>query len=191
MWPSVSFLTKRPTTCTPLTPEGVGSVGCDLMVAGADTIATGLSGTFFLLLTNRTKLQALTNEIRSTFSTEDGITVMSAQNLKYLNAVISESLRLFPAGPETTRRYTNSGGNVILGELIPEGTVVGISHYAADHKTSSWRDAESFVPERWLGDPKYKNDDCGAISPFQYGPRNCVGQSLAMAQMRLFLTRLL
>ncbi|KAH8671963.1 cytochrome P450 [Tricladium varicosporioides] len=187
----VSFLTRELSTGTPLTPEEVGSVVCDLMIAGADTIATSLSGTFFLLLTNHLKLQVLTDEIRSTFPIEDDITVTSIQNLKYLNAVISESLRLFPAGPETTRRYTNAGGNTILGELIPKGTAVGVYHYAAGHSISSWRDAESFVPERWLDDPKYKNDNRGVISPFQYGPRNCVGQNLALAQMRLFLARLL
>jgi hypothetical protein len=35
---------------------------------------------------------------------------------------------------------------------------------------------EQFVPERWLGDETYKNDNRGVVRPFSYGPRNCIGR---------------
>jgi hypothetical protein len=41
--------------------------------------------------------------------------------------------------------------------------------------------------ERWLGDPKYKDDNLDAVEPFHVGPRNCVGKNLAWHELRLFL----
>ncbi|KAF4637364.1 hypothetical protein G7Y89_g713 [Cudoniella acicularis] len=160
-----------------LQPEEIAVVSVDLMIAGADTIITALS------------LQALSHEIRSTFESESDMTLAALQNLKYLNAVLNESLRLFPAAPETTRRVTNPGGNVICGDLIP--TAVGVYYWAAGHNASSWHKVESFIPERWLGDDKFKDDARGVVNHFAVGPRNCVGQTLALAQMRLFVARLI
>jgi cytochrome P450 len=85
-------------------------------------------------------------------------------------------MRLVPAAPETFRRVTNRGGNIISGDLIPSGTVVGVYHWAAGHNAASWKDVESFVPERWLGDERYKDDDKSVLQFFNVGPRNCVGQ---------------
>lgn len=50
------------------------------------------------------------------------------------------------------------------------------SRYAAAHSPRNFRDPESFVPERWLDDPAYKNDDRAAAQPFSLGPRNCIGK---------------
>jgi cytochrome P450 len=45
------------------------------------------------------------------------------------------------------------------------------------------------VPERWLGDEIYKDDDRQAMQAFSYGPRNCLGQNLAKTELRLSLAR--
>lgn len=53
---------------------------------------------------------------------------------------------------------------------------------------------ESFVPERWLPSPscpaEYAADQLSAVHPFSLGPRRCLGQALAMIEMRLILARL-
>lgn len=69
---------------------------------------------------NPSKLQILTEEIRTTFDSEDQITMTSTTNLKYQNAAISESMRIFPSGPETIRRKVGAGGSMICGQLVPE-----------------------------------------------------------------------
>jgi cytochrome P450 len=71
------------------------------------------------LLLNPSKLQSLLTEIRSSFSSETEIKSPAINRLKYLNAVINEGMRLSHPAPETTRRITGSGGNVICGEFIP------------------------------------------------------------------------
>ena len=50
------------------------------------------------------------------------------------------------------------------------------------HQTSAnlsehnFKDAHSFVPERWLGDQRYAEDDRAAMQPFSFGLRNCIGK---------------
>lgn len=73
----------------------------------------------YLLLKNPSKLELLTKEVRSSFTSEDEITMVATNSLKYNTAVISEGMRMYPAGPETTRRITNEGGNIICGKFVP------------------------------------------------------------------------
>lgn len=47
---------------------------------------------------------------------------------------------------------------------------------AAYHSEENFRDPDEFVPERFLGDERYKNDRFDVLQPFSYGPRNCIGQ---------------
>ncbi|KAH7348680.1 cytochrome P450 [Rhexocercosporidium sp. MPI-PUGE-AT-0058] len=174
-----------------LSPKTIRIISGDLIVGGSDTTATGLSVAIYLLLKNPSKLEILTKEIRSAFTSEDEITMISTNSLKYQSAVISESMRMYPAGPETTRRITNDGGNVICGQFVPGGTLVGVYHWAAGHNKAAWKDADSFVPERWLGDKRYEGDVRGVLNVWNSGPRNCLGQNFALAHMKLVLARLI
>lgn len=51
-------------------------------------------------------------------------------------------------------------------------------------------DPDAFHPERFLGDTKYAGDKRHVVQPFSVGPRNCIGQSLAWAELRTILARL-
>lgn len=53
------------------------------------------------------------------------------------------------------------------------------------------RNPDLFVPERWLGDPEYKDDKCDAYQPFSIGTRNCIGMNMAWHEMRLLLAKVL
>lgn len=81
-----------------------------LITAGSETTATLLSGTTYLLLTNREKYNKLTSEIRSAFSSEDEITLSRVDQLKYLLAVFSEGFRMCKQKlllvPDLSRRLT-------------------------------------------------------------------------------------
>lgn len=186
-----SLLARNDDAVQQLGPKTIRIVSGDLIVAGSDTTATGLSVAIFLLLKNPSKLEILIKEIRSTFGSEDEITMIGTNSLKYQTAVISESMRWAPAGPETTRRITNKGGNVICGGFVPGGTLVGSYAWAAGHYKGAWKDADSFVPERWLGDKSYEGDVRGVSNVWNAGPRNCLGQNFALAHMKLVLARLI
>lgn len=57
-------------------------------------------------------------------------------------------------------------------------------------------DPEAFHPERWLQashslyDTRYAGDNRAVFKPFSFGPRDCIGKSLAYAEICIFVARL-
>lgn len=75
--------------------KGEIAVNADVLIAaGSETTATALSGATFHLLTNRPIYEKLVDEIRSSFQTEEEITLDRVNQLTYLIAVLSESMRM-------------------------------------------------------------------------------------------------
>ena len=165
-----------------------------LLFAGSETSATALSVATYYLLTHKAALDKVCKEVRGAFHNEDEITFTSVKQLSYLNAVIEESLRVFPTVPTAQPRFSFPAGTVIDGNFVPGNvsqisclisadkadvspqTSVGISQWAANRSKVNFRDPEKFIPERWLGDPLYADDQRSAAQPFSIGPRNCIGQ---------------
>ncbi|KAL6918601.1 hypothetical protein ACHAP8_010991 [Fusarium lateritium] len=162
-----------------------------LIIAGSETTATLLSGVTYQLLTNREKYDKLVDEIRSSFSAEDEITATRVDQQKYLLAVLSEGLRMYPPVPGALARVTPRGGEFVEGYWMPENTGVSVPQLPAYSSSTNFRNPQEFVPERWLDDPQYANDSRAVVQPFSMGPRDCIGKNLAYVEMRLLLTRLL
>ncbi|ETS73398.1 hypothetical protein PFICI_15003 [Pestalotiopsis fici W106-1] len=162
-----------------------------LIIAGSETTATQLSGTTFQLLTNSEVYNKLVREIRTAFTSEEEITLVRMNELKYLRAVFEEGFRMYPPVPVGLPRTVCQGGEWIQGYYIPQDTGVSVPQWSAYQSESNWLEPEKFVPERWLGDVRFEHDNRDVLQPFSYGPRNCIGKSLAYAEMRLILTRLL
>ena len=109
-------------------------------------------------------------------------------NLPYTVGVIKEVLRLFP--PASSVRGGEKGFCInINGQQYPtEGFMVWSVHHAIGRDPRYWAHPDSFMPERWLvpeGDPLYPIK--GAYRPFEFGPRNCIGQELAMLETKLIM----
>ncbi|KAK2005205.1 cytochrome P450, partial [Colletotrichum eremochloae] len=149
-----------------------------------------LSGAIYFLTTNPQTLAKLVDEIRHEYKNENDINLLNTQHLIYLNAVVNESLRIYPPAPGTGPRLTAPSGSIIAGHHIPGNTIVDINLWAVHHDPSLFTSPESFVPERWLGDARFKNDRLDAVEPFSVGPRNCIGRNLAYAEIRMVLARL-
>lgn len=163
-----------------------------IIIGGSETTATLLSGCVYFLVTHPAVYQKLKDEVRGGFTTESDITFNSVSTLKYLLAVLNESLRRYPPVPGALPRSVPAPGTTIDGKYVPAGTAVSVYQWAANHSPANFADPELFVPERWLGtNQKYANDIREACQPFSYGPRNCVGRNLAYMEMRIILARLL
>ncbi|KAK2050382.1 cytochrome P450 [Colletotrichum somersetense] len=153
----------------------------------------GLTLNAFALITAgfKTTATAFTEEVLSTFSSESQIDLLSVQKLLYMTAILSESMRLYPPAPGSQPCMAKQGGTEILGYFIPEGKTMDTWQWALYHNPEHFSRVEEFIPERWLGDPRFDNDAKKVVQPFSVGYRNCIRKNLANAEMRLVLSRLI
>ncbi|CAJ0550030.1 Ff.00g099600.m01.CDS01 [Fusarium sp. VM40] len=162
-----------------------------MTMAGSETSATTMSAATYYLATNETAASKVAEEIRSAFKGELDISWAAVQKLPYLNAVIKETLRLYPPTPVGLPRRVISKGETVIGHFIPKDMVVYITQYSAYRSQSNFREPDKFRPERWLDDPAFKGDNLDAVQPFITGPYSCIGKSLAYMEVSLVLARML
>ncbi|EFX01803.1 cytochrome p450 monooxygenase [Grosmannia clavigera kw1407] len=162
-----------------------------LVLAGSGTTATLLSGVTYLLLNNPQSMAKLAAEVRSSFSSEEEITLLSVNKLTYMLACLNEALRCYPPVVFGLPRVVPKGGSNIAGHFVPQGTVVACWQWAMNHMPENWEDPWKYSPERFLEDNPNTRDRLEAMQPFSVGPRNCLGRNLAYAEMRLILARII
>lgn len=96
------------------------------VLAGSETTAALLSGCTFYLLKNPHIYRRLVTEIRSRFQHPSEIRLSSIATLSYLNAVLEESLRIYPPIPAMLPRLVPEEGAMINGEYVPAGVSPGL-----------------------------------------------------------------
>ncbi|KAK3988702.1 cytochrome P450 [Cladorrhinum sp. PSN332] len=159
--------------------------------AGSDTTSTAVTGFFHLILTHPDCLARLVAEIRGAFPTYESINHSKLHSLPYLNACISESLRLLYPITIGLMRSVPPSGATISGYFVPRGTTVSVHPWSASRSEANWKRASEFLPERWLGGDEWVGDQRTATQPFSIGPRGCIGKNLAMIEFRLVVATLL
>lgn len=184
-------------------PKFLRDAVVNFMIAGRDPIAQTLSW-LVLCLHQHPSVEAkvreeLVRELPPYGSEDEGgavPTVAQVSKLTYLEAAIRETLRLHPPVPISTK---DAARDVVLGEnntLIPEGSTVLLAFYAMARSESVWgADAADFKPERWLYEAG-SGKRLRAVSPFQFpvfnaGPRRCLGEGIAMLELKVVAAALL
>ncbi|RKP05480.1 cytochrome P450 [Thamnocephalis sphaerospora] len=159
------------------------------MVGGTDTTAVCCTWTVYLL--SRTPdvharlLQELCKVVPD-INTE--ITHAMVHDLPYLNAVINESLRIYPVAGADAPRAVPKGGAELCGKYLPEGTVIMGMQYMTNRWSELWDEPEAFKPERWLIEDEARLEAMKhAFHPFSIGVRACVGRELAWMELRVAL----
>lgn len=99
--------------------EEIYSNATTLTLAGSETTASAIAGVAYMLATNPDVRAKAIDELESVFSSEDEIDMRSTMQLPYLEAVINETFRIHPPGPNALWRITPPEGNWISGEWIP------------------------------------------------------------------------
>ncbi|TVY23255.1 Cytochrome P450 monooxygenase [Lachnellula hyalina] len=193
----------KPDMITPLletlnTPSGVTYTELrkaiiDIIIGATDTITLALGAMVYFLSHNQDVFTRLTYEIRMTFSTSADITNDHVKQLPYLNAAITEMLRLSPPIPGFLRRIVPPAGCFIGGSYVPRNTIVSYDLWAGGHSAENFFRPNEFLPERYLANPpdEFKNDKRKGYQPFSFGPRNCIGKNLALLEVRLIISKLL
>ncbi|CAN0921600.1 Cytochrome P450 71D8 [Linum grandiflorum] len=175
-----------------LTDEHIKAVISELFLAASGTLAVTMEWTMSELMKNPRVLQKAQEEIRQMMSAgkKKVIEEQGLDDLKYMNAVIKEALRLHPAGPLLVPRESIEDV-VIDGYMIPTGTRVMINVWAIGRDPSYWDDPETFYPERFLDcTTDFKGRDFEFI-PFGAGRRMCSGMAFGVAIVQLALANLL
>lgn len=160
------------------------------LAAGHETTATSLTWAAYLLSKHPEVQIKLRQEIREHIPKLDGqVDDILIDNMPYLNAVVQEVLRVYGPVPMTLREAAVNTS--ILGHYIPKGTVVLLAPWAVNYSKELWGpDADEFNPDRWMK-PGQANSG-GATSnyaflTFLHGPRSCIGQKFAVAEMKCLL----
>ncbi|KAL6164014.1 hypothetical protein ACJQWK_09689 [Exserohilum turcicum] len=172
-----------------ITMDEVFDNATPLIVAGSETTATALSGATYFLNQNPEVYQKLKTEVRSAFTHRSEITISKAAGLRYLAAVIDETMRLYPPSPTSHPRLVTPEGGIIAGYFVPGNTLVGISQYSAFRSPHNFAWPDEFAPERFVDSNQlaWAGDKRDVLQPFLFGPRNCIGRNHALIEMRLVL----
>lgn len=125
LWDSV--LADKPDGEPPMSRAEMVSNASAIVLAGSETSATLLSGCLWLLLTNPEYLQKLTNRVRSQFSSPAEIDPQTVTFIEGLQAVLDESLRLYPPVPMQSNRIVGPQGALVAGKWVPGGVSHSIS----------------------------------------------------------------
>jgi cytochrome P450 len=169
------------------------------IAAGADTTATTLTATMFFLMKHPSVRSKLEREIRGLLpcTTIDGTSkpprASEVLQLPYLDAVIKESMRLFPIIVSGLDRIVPAGGRTIAGTFLPAGTVVAC-HPESLHRDRDLfgADAQVFNPNRWLDADKERSSKMNqAFLGFGKGKRICPGRHIALLEMKKVIPLLL
>ncbi|KAJ4317917.1 hypothetical protein N0V94_004680 [Neodidymelliopsis sp. IMI 364377] len=165
------------------------------LAAGHETTASAMSWAIYCLCKHPSTQQRLRTELRSSLpSLSDPTASISSTDidrLPYLNAVLQETLRLFPPVPLTMRETATD--TTIQGSFIPRGTTIVISPWAVNTSTHLWgADAREFNPDRWLGSHANTGgaESNYAITTFLHGPRSCIGKEFAKAEFACLVAAL-
>lgn len=92
-----------------------------MVLAGSESTATVISGMCFFLMKNPEVMRKAVEEIRGTFKSESEIDFETVRQLKYLAAMVSEALRMYPPFPEGLPRMAPRDGAEICGRFVPGG----------------------------------------------------------------------
>jgi cytochrome P450 len=147
-----------------------------LILAGYETTGNSLAWLLYLLASNPEKMQKLLSGL-------EGAAIHDSVNNEYMKASINEGMRLFPAAWMTDRVAIED--DAFADYTYPKGTIVIPFFYGLHRDKTIWEDAVEFKPERFLPDQKaakLKN-----FFPFGAGPRMCIGNNFAVAEMSFFL----
>ncbi|PSS31381.1 Cytochrome P450 82A3 like [Actinidia chinensis var. chinensis] len=163
-----------------------------LISGGADSTTVMLTWALSLLMNNCHVLKKAQEELDFHVGKERQVDESDIAKLAYLQAIVKETLRLYPAAPLSgVREFTEDC--IVCGYHIPKGTRLMVNLWKIQRDPTIWADPSEFRPERFLTTHKdfdVRGRHFGLI-PFGAGRRLCPGIVFGVQMLHLVLARLL
>jgi cytochrome P450 len=177
-----------------LTDQDIREEVDTFMFEGHDTTACSLAWTLFLIGNHPQVQERLYNEQIDIFGengTHDDVEQIHFSKMKYLEACIKESLRLYPSVPIIGRKAEKRV--VVDGFTLEKGAGYSVVIHILHRNPLIWEKPNEFIPERFMDDSTLgsKKRHPYAYVPFSAGPRNCIGQKFAMMEEKTVLSKVI
>jgi len=174
-----------------LTDQHIIMTMSEMFLAGMETTASTLCWALLYLIHNPEVQQRLHQELDQVIGSDRLPELEDKNNLPYLEATITESLRLSSIGALSIPHKTTVD-TTLQGYSIPKSTIVLTNLWSLHHDPEIWDDPDAFRPERFLDDEgNFVPPKADRFLPFSAGRRVCLGKSLARIELFLVLARLL
>jgi cytochrome P450 len=174
-------------TGEPMTEGQVLVESLQMLVAGNETSSNALTWIFYLLARHPEHMSQVRDEVDRVIG-DKPVDFESLHQLEHTMQVIYEALRLYPPFWMVDRIALED--DEICGLHIPKGSLVIPYIYGTHRNTNIWDDPERFDPSRFDREHRRSRHSFGYI-PFGGGPRVCIGNGMAMAQMLLILVTMI
>ncbi|GJQ86414.1 hypothetical protein Trydic_g10323 [Trypoxylus dichotomus] len=160
------------------------------MFEGHDTTATAITFALENLARNPDVQRKAYEEVRTIFSDNPtrNTTHRDLQEMRYLELVIKESLRLHTTVPLISRKVEHD--TEWNGITLPKGLMLMLCMHGVHHSSDIHKDPEKFDPERYTAENTRTKHPYASV-PFSAGPRNCIGQRFAMLEMKSTISHVL
>ncbi|XP_023764429.2 cytochrome P450 CYP82D47 [Lactuca sativa] len=172
----------------------IKSTCLDIIASSADTITATLTWTLSLLLNNPFALQNVQEEIDKHVGKGRRVNDLDISKLVYLQAIVKESLRLYPAAPLGAPREF-SEDCIVAGYHVPKGTWLIVNIWKIQHDPEIWSDPSEFRPERFLSGGTHAHVEVKGTNfeliPFGAGRRSCPGLAFSLQMLHIVLATLL
>ncbi|KAG2269622.1 hypothetical protein Bca52824_064177 [Brassica carinata] len=168
-----------------------------LIIAGRDTTSVALVWFFWLVHNHPQVEKRILNEIREIRQklvpqeTNEPFKAEELNEMVYLQAALTESLRLYPSVPMEMKQALEDD-TLPDGTRVKKGARVHFSIFSMGRIESIWgKDWEEFKPERWIKEGRIVSGDQFKYVVFNAGPRLCVGKKFAYTQMKMVAAAIL
>lgn len=158
---------------------------------GHDTTAAGSSFFLCMLGVHQDIQEKVLHEQRAIFGDSNrDVTFADTVEMKYLERVIMETLRLYPPVPIIARKVNEEVKLVSNDYTIPSGSTIFISPFIIHRNPENFPNPEKFDPDNFLPEKIQKRHYYSFI-PFSAGPRSCVGRKFAMLKLKVLLSTII
>ncbi|KAL8171990.1 hypothetical protein V2J09_023794 [Rumex salicifolius] len=173
--------------------DTINKATCLMLLTGAsDTTVVILTWAISLLLNNRHILLKAQDELTIHVGNHRQVDESDISKLVYLQAIVKETLRMYPPAPLSGQREFNKDC-IVGGYQVKKGTVLIVNLYKIQYDQSVWEDPMEFRPERFL--TTHKDVDLGGqcfeLIPFGSGRRICPGMSFGLRNTQFLLASFL